>query len=173
MWSIMLSSVGVDLSGSRAALTSSTGELPSDPLIARIVVGAQIRMLESLTPQFRDVVQAYIFCGVLVANVRDLLVDPTLARQYATPDALPPDEARRPITGANLSRELDVPLETVRRQVKLMISHGALIATAHGLIAPTNVIRDGVAESQGVDQYQVSKLSLEFFRMLSALSTLT
>ena len=160
----ILEKIGLDLSAFPSTAEASALHPPGDPVIARIVAGAQIRMLERIAPIFGDVIGAYLFGGVLRANQSELLINADMAWRYATQETLAPDEVRLPVTVSTLSKQLGLPLETVRRQVRRMTQGGYVIATDQGVVAPVSII------AGEADEYQSSKMSLEFFRMLGGLA---
>jgi DNA-binding Lrp family transcriptional regulator len=53
--------------------------------------------------------------------------------RYATVDAPPPQEARRPISISALARSLNIPRETVRRRVEALIRAGVVERNVEGL----------------------------------------
>ena len=138
---------------------------PSDALVARIVLDAHIRSLETIAPAFGDMVRAYIFHGVLRANLADLLSDGELAWRYAHDDTPPPDAIRKPITIRELARHVEMPFETVRRQVGQLVASGALVTVGNtGVIAPLSATTNEQADQRN------GKLAIEFFKMLTTLA---
>jgi DNA-binding Lrp family transcriptional regulator len=81
-----------------------------------------------------------ILLGVSQANVRQIVAQPEQQRRYAYAHTNPPDELRRPISAAALSRALDLPMETVRRRVARLTELGRIKATPQGLIVPGGLL---------------------------------
>ncbi|MCP3733426.1 Lrp/AsnC family transcriptional regulator [Sphingomonas sp. RP10(2022)] len=160
----VLVSIGFDL----VALAGGVSPMrtrPFDALVSRIVLDAQIRSMEMVAPIFGDVMRAYIFYGVMRSNVAETLSDGDLAWRYAHEDTPPPDAARKPITIRELARAIEMPFETVRRQVKRLLDAGVLTTIGSaGVIAPLSVVVGEQAAQQN------AKLGAEFFRMLTTLA---
>ena len=158
-----LRQIGLDPSAISVTQDNDAAE-PPDAVIARIVMDAQIRSLEQIASIFGDLISAYVFCGTLRANEQPLLVSPQLAWRFSSWGDLPPDAVRRPIAVRELARQLEMPFETVRRQIQRLRASGSVMsAGAEGFIVPASAMDNENTE------YQRGKLSLEFFRMLSAL----
>lgn len=77
-----------------------------------------------------------ILLGVSQANVRLIVADPVLQQRYAYVSSNPPDDLRRPISVAALSRALGLPLETVRRRATRLLRARLLVGTSQGLVVP-------------------------------------
>ena len=76
------------------------------------------------------------------ANVRHLIENTELGRQYASLDAVPPDELRRPVSVYAAAKALLIPYETVRRHAKLLVEKGLLERRADGgMIMPARVVQ--------------------------------
>jgi DNA-binding IclR family transcriptional regulator len=71
---------------------------------------------------------------VLNANVVDIMRDEDLDRRLASIHAVEPDEMKRGVSRAALSRFLNLPLETVRRRVNLLKKKGIVAEVEEGLI---------------------------------------
>lgn len=101
-----------------------------------------------------DAIDNLIHLGVSQANVRQIVDNPESQLRFAYVDTNPPDEVRRPISVAGLSRVLSLPLETVRRRSIRLCEAGLLTATPDGLMAPAATFTDDehVALLSGVDQ---------------------
>lgn len=83
-----------------------------------------------------DAIDNLILLGISQANVRKIVADPEFQRRYAFRSTVPPDDLRKPISIAALSRALGVPLETVRRRAARLAGLGLVAASAEGLVVP-------------------------------------
>lgn len=90
---------------------------------------------------FFDFVDALIITAVTQANVDPVLADPELQRTYATYDAPPPEELRRPISINALAESLGLPFETVRRRTTKLLLLGVLRTRAGGVWTPLSHLR--------------------------------
>lgn len=87
-----------------------------------------------------DVTDNLILLTIIQANVSPIMADPVLQRRYASADAPPPDELRRPISINAVSASLRLPFETVRRRVQRLAARGVCEITARGLITPQQTL---------------------------------
>lgn len=83
-----------------------------------------------------DSIDNLILLGISQANVRKIVADPEFQHRYAFRATVPPDDLRKPISIAALSRALGVPLETVRRRAARLAGLGLVASSAEGLIVP-------------------------------------
>lgn len=112
------------------------GSLPP-PVMARLLLDFQVHVLETFTALYGDIIDGTIVTAVVAANVRHITDDADLSRQFAEHDAPPPDTMRVPVGVRTLSRDLDLPYETVRRRTVALTAQGRLRAVKRGLIVPT------------------------------------
>src|ERR1041384_4981597 len=84
----------------------------------------------------RDVIDALLLAAISQANVAQITRSPELQRQYATLDAAPPDELRRPVSINAIAGSLRIPFETARRRIAALKDLGVIKVTAHGVIVP-------------------------------------
>ena len=105
-----------------------------------------------------------ILLGISQANVRQIVADPELQLRYAFAATMPPDDVRKPISAAALSRALGLPLETVRRRVARLAGLGLLVGTARGLIVP------GVRLDTSHHKDAIVHLEIAFRRAFSVLA---
>lgn len=115
---------------------------PSPAFVVQLLMDFQQRHTEAVTPMFGDVTRAFVWAGVLQANIRRMLVEPETAWAYASQDAPPPDALRIPVSVHALSRSLGMPYETVRRQVAALVAEGRLIREPLGVLAPALSVGD-------------------------------
>lgn len=71
-----------------------------------------------------DLTRGLVLAAMLDANLRHLRHYTTQSRRFGGLHAVPPDEERKPISVSALARSLNMPYETVRRQVGKLIDTG-------------------------------------------------
>lgn len=147
------------------ALEAGVAALPAG-VVARVVVAFALRAMETFTELYDDVATGTIVSGIIAANVRHITEDPALARLYAGEDTPPPDEMRRPVAVRALSRQLDIPFETVRRRVAALIAEGRVTWLADGVIVPSRVL----LSDRHIDNNR--RIILHFEQMLTTLTAL-
>lgn len=81
-----------------------------------------------------DPLDLLIVHSVLNANVVDIMRDEDLDRRLASIHAVEPDEMKRGVSRAALSRFLNLPLETIRRRVNVLKKRGIVAEVEEGLI---------------------------------------
>ncbi len=111
------------------------GALPP-AVLARLEVDFQVRVLETFTALYGDLMDGTILAAVIAANVRHITQSVELSRLYAGQDQPPPDEQRRPAAVRALARDLQLPFETVRRRAATLVAEGRLRAVDEGLVYP-------------------------------------
>lgn len=84
---------------------------------AALVNDFVLRVLESGVGPHGSMLDALIFCAMLLVNAELLTNDPQLAWAYAGAGTPPPDALRRPATITGLADTLGLTHETVRRRV--------------------------------------------------------
>lgn len=114
----------------------SSQNLDSDAFAAFQVSCELLLNMALLARRDLDAIDNLILLGISQANVRTIVADPEFQRRYAFRSTVPPDNLRKPISIAALSRALCVPLETVRRRAARLAGLGLVAATAEGLIVP-------------------------------------
>lgn len=115
-------------------------ESPGDlRLTGRLLGEFILRWAEIAGPHFGgDLTMAIIYTAVVQANVRDVLNDPELNKQYA--GSPPPDSIRRPATMSSIAASLNLPRETVRRHIGRMIENGTVIKKDGGVVVTQGAI---------------------------------
>src|SRR5262245_29595141 len=88
----------------------------------------------------RDMVDALLLVAISQANVAQISRSPELQRKYATLDATPPDELRRPVSVSAIANSLRIPFETARRRIANLTELGAVKAAPRGVIVPASVL---------------------------------
>ena len=91
-----------------------------------------------------DYIDTVILVAMVQANVAPLDADPALQLAYATLEALPPDEVRRPISVNALAQSLSLPFETVRRRVVRLREAGRCEITPQGARVPLQRLASNV-----------------------------
>jgi len=148
----------------------SVDDSQGDSLIAFHVACDLLLDMALSAPRDLDPTDNLILLGVSQANVRQIVADPQLQLGYAFAATVPPDDVRRPISTAALSRALALPLETVRRRVARLSDGGLLVGTPQGLIVPAERLDTAdhmraLAELEGILHRASSALvSAGFFR---------
>ncbi len=84
-----------------------------------------------------DMISLLVFTGVWVANVQHLTGgDPS---RYAAFKDIPPDSQRRPVTDAELERQICIPQPILGEYVERLVASGALERLTSGLVAPSAI----------------------------------
>lgn len=83
-----------------------------------------------------DLLTSMIFLAVNRANLSLLFADSDIARAYGAPDAVRPDDFRRPVSVMEIAGTLRLPYETTRRRVLGLVEMGACRRVGGGLIVP-------------------------------------
>lgn len=86
-----------------------------------------------------DYEQTMIFLAIMTQNIQNLMLNQATRKQYASLNALVPDDLIRPISRMALARSTNLPRETVRRKVLKLIERGYVEETPKGLIVPRSV----------------------------------
>ena len=150
-----------------AARTIEAGaaELPAG-VAERLLLAFVLRVLESFTGLYGDVVTGTILSATIAANIRHVTEDPVLARRYASEDMPPPDALRVPIALRALARAIDLPFETVRRRVATLVAEGRIVWRDDGVVVPTHVLLDDRQRDNN------RRILAHFERMLQAFGAL-
>lgn len=139
---------------------------PSPAFVVHLLMDLQLRHLETLTPMFGDVTRAFVWAGVLQANMRRLLVEREAAWAYAGPETPPPDSLRIPVSVRAVANELGMPYETTRRHVAALQDEGRLAKAGRGVLVPAAALGD---EALGKGN---QTLMLRFVRLIGELARL-
>jgi DNA-binding transcriptional regulator YhcF (GntR family) len=102
----------------------------------RLSIGFALDLLK-LGGYGRDVVDAVLLAAISQANVAQVTRSPELQRRYATLDAPPPDELRRPVSVNAVANSLGIPFETARRRVAALVEAGIVRSTPRGVVIPS------------------------------------
>jgi len=88
----------------------------------------------------KHLLDALLTSAISQANVAPITRQADLQVTYATPEAPPPDEMRRPVSVNALATSLGLPFETVRRRVRGLLARGVCETVDGGVIVPTRVV---------------------------------
>jgi DNA-binding Lrp family transcriptional regulator len=123
-----------------SGLAAETGaERQASLTVLRLAMRASNRFLLdsiSFAGADRDLTDNLIVLAIVQANLSLIMADPELQRRYATAEAPPPDELRRPISINAVAASLRLPFETVRRRVMHLAEKGLCDITPRGLVVP-------------------------------------
>jgi hypothetical protein len=85
-------------------------------------------------------VDSLICLAVARGNLDHYRGDETFDREFGSIQAIPPDDIRRPVTIRGLAEFLDLPYETVRRNVLRLTTEGLLEKHRRGYTVPAKII---------------------------------
>jgi len=105
----------------------------------------------------QPLIDRIILMAITQANVQPIMFLPELQRTYATLQALPPEEVRRPVSINALSAMLRIPFETARRHVHLLIAKGVCELVADGARVPASAIGHAEISSGLAAIYELAK----------------
>jgi DNA-binding transcriptional regulator YhcF (GntR family) len=125
----------------------------ADGRFDRTILDFILRFADSgLSAHGDDYVRSYVFIAIMSTNASPYTQDPDLAWRYATHDAPPPDEARRPVSLSELAQITGIPYETTRRYVGRIAAAGHCVRVGNkGIVIPTAVTQDPEILKTGVD----------------------
>jgi len=118
----------------------TTYDLAHDRFLLRLGINYFLNQAALLAEPFGgDVLLAVTFLTINTGNLRHL--DNAATFNPRAVQGVIPDELRRPVTIAAVSRALGIPRETARRYVNRLIEMGYCRATgARGVVIPTEVL---------------------------------
>lgn len=120
-----------------------------------------------------DIAGSLILSVIVEANIAPINQDPELSRRYATLDAPPPDELRRPVSINAVAASLRLPYETVRRRVARMADTGMIVVTPRGVYVPSFAVDDPFRLAIATHRYERLKafyLELKGLRALEGVA---
>lgn len=117
----------------------------------------------------RDVVDALLIAAISQANVALITRSPELQRRYATLDAVPPDELRRPVSVNAIAASLHIPFETARRRIAALAKVGIVRVTPKGVIVPQGPLNSPFYRMVMETHYELVR---ELYRRLRAIGLL-
>lgn len=135
---------GFDLTGG-ASRPPGPAPAPAERLVARISVEYVLRFAERLASVAGDLSQGLVLLAILHHNFSPLYADPVLGRRYGGLKTPPPDDMLTPVSVLALSRILDQPFETTRRQVNRLIRGRRCERTRGGVIVPAQALQTRLA----------------------------
>jgi hypothetical protein len=98
-----------------------------------------LRFVQLLAASYGDVRRGIVAQTIVTANTAHLEGRMGKGWRYAGIGELPPDDMRKPISGARLAESLGFPHETMRQHVRRLIDSGVCIRVDGGLIVPRAV----------------------------------
>ena len=126
------------LTGLRASDVALPGDL--DPVaLARgpaldCALDIYLYAIEANGPLHRGWMELLIIGRTLIMNNAGIRNDPTLSRAFAAADAIAPADVRRPVTPAEVAREIGLPRQTVGRHLKAAVASGCAEAVGDGYL---------------------------------------
>lgn len=87
-----------------------------------------------------NLLRGLLVVAIVQANVGRLSTDPERSRQFGDFLHPPPDDLRRPISIFSLAHSLNLPYETVRRNVLQLVEEGLVERAPQGVTVPTAVV---------------------------------
>lgn len=151
-----------------ATLSADRGLTHADRADAAAVLANDflLRVLEGGVGPHGSMIDAVIFCTLLLINAELLTNDPQLAWAYAGAETPPPDSLRRPATITGLSDSLGLPHETVRRRVRRQRELGWVKRVTGGYLITMERMQDPDVLQTGL------LISRRFLQLLEAIRML-
>lgn len=112
------------------AIIRAVNRLAAPSILDAVVVGRRDR----------DFYDALILLAVTQANVGALMRDRDSQLAFASLDAPPPDELRRPVSMQAIAHSLRLPYETVRRRLLRLARSGVCEIGSEGVIVPAREV---------------------------------
>ena len=109
--------------------------------VLRLAVEFYLRSIDRLTNDLGlELVHALVYVAIVQSNVRHLIEDGSMGREFAALGAAPPDRLRRTVSVYAVARDLRLPYETTRRYVGQLIDQGLCARGPQGgLFVPQEV----------------------------------
>ena len=101
-----------------------------------------------------DIIDTALINAISTASVARVSGDSDLDAHFATIEAPPPDEMRRPVSVNALAQSLRLPFETVRRRVGRLVRAGLLEIRPAGVIQSAAAVMDPAYLAQAVARYE-------------------
>jgi DNA-binding Lrp family transcriptional regulator len=114
----------------------------------------------------RDIVDGLLIGAISQANVATITRSPELQRRYATLDAVPPDDLRRPVSINAVATSLRMPFETARRRIAQLAEGGVVLIGPRGVIIPNAPLTSPAYRARSDASYELVRV---LYRRLSAL----
>lgn len=139
-------------------------DTPSPDLIRAISRHTLAYVLCSISELFRhydfDPLDLLLIHAVMNANVLTVMKNPELDRRFGSVHTVEPDDLKKGVSRAALSRFLSLPIETVRRRVDRLKKEGILSEPDNGLIVTeSNIFKFG-------NNHELQKTNVILFRKL-------
>ncbi len=109
--------------------------------VLRLAVEFYLRSIDRLTNDLDlELVHALVYVAIVQSNIRHLIEDGSMGREFAALGAAPPDRMRRTVSVYAIARDLRLPYETTRRYVGQLIDRGLCARGPQGgLLVPQEV----------------------------------
>ena len=119
------------------------------------LMGSQIKL---------DLMSGLVMLAVVSSNTKSIRDTQTLAEEYASMAAIPPDDLREPVSVYTLAKRLSLPYETTRRYVLGLIAKGLCERLASGGIVLPNRAQasPGFLEALHAHNAATQRLLVEF-----------
>lgn len=134
--------------------------------VAVLVNDFLLRVLEGGVEPHGSMIDAVIFCTMLLVNAELLTNDPQLAWAYAGAETPPPDSLRRPATITGLAQSLGLTHETVRRRVQVHRDAGWVKRVTSGYLITMERAQDPAVLQTGL------VISRRFLQLLQSVRVL-
>ncbi len=165
-----LHALGFDFSQFAGGSPRATLRAPADAdridAIAMLINDFLLRVLEAGVDPHGSMIDAVIFCTLLLNNAELVTNDPHLAWVYAGAETPPPDSHRRPATITGLAQSLGLPHETVRRRIRLHREAGWVKRVTGGYLITVERLQHPAALQTGL---MVSHRFLQLLQSVRAL----
>ena len=136
------------------------GEAPVR-IVWRAAADYFLRMMEILLPAFPSITRAFVVLEVTRANLEDIPDDLRGEESYE-PQALLPDEYRKPVRASDIAASLGLPHETVRRTFAALMEEERCVRVRGGFIVPAAVLaRPRVVMALGANFRNLGRLFAE------------
>jgi DNA-binding Lrp family transcriptional regulator len=116
-----------------------SGDTPPVRIVWRASADYFLRMMEILLPAFPSITRAFVVLEVTRANLEDV-PDGLRGDESYEPQALLPDEYRKPVRASVVAASLGLPHETVRRTLTTLVEEGRCLRVRGGFVVPAEVL---------------------------------
>jgi len=120
-----------------------------DPAVDRAILDFALRIVdEGTTPLFHNYVLSCVMGAIVSANTSSVAYDPEVSWVYGSEETSPPDDARRPVTLAEISQLLGIPYETTRRYVNTLVRYRLCVRDERKMLTvPTILMNSPISQS--------------------------
>lgn len=121
------------------AIAADIAALPPG-VVERPLLAFAMRAMETFAELYGDLTASTIVSAILALNIRHITHDPVLSLRYAGEDTPPGDDVRRPVSLRTVAATIDIPFETVRRRVAMLVAEGVIVRHSDGVTVPTRIM---------------------------------